>query len=435
MNYTHLHRTVSPFDPPVPPAPNRQEDLTSTNIYDEMNLGYSTVIIASHGFYTNFTDNYGDIFTPEQVNNLTNTNMPFLFYGDACTTSSYDVNNYSSGEKLIQLPNAGAIGVIGALRVSWYIEDDTNLEMLNRGNAKLFWKEFFGNKTFQQGKALYDSKVAYINSEYYKTGNSVLQGSTSFDFERKNILTYNLLGDPEVDIYTDIPTLAENPFPDEIYEGQVVSLTVRDINGKYVPRARVHLEGVNGKYYTGYADENGSLNLQLHVNENETYNVTITGHNLIQSSFNFTTLSDNDKPELNKILFTPTNPSTADKIIFDIEIYDNESVMESVYLLLTKNDFRNYDYYSQPYDLLSQRNNVTIIVDQLASGSYTFLVFARDYANNTNIFYDDSFRFSIPESTLDFILPFTVIIIIGIAGISIYILLRGIKHRKLFEEK
>jgi len=33
-------------------------------------------------------------------------------------------------------------------------------------DAKLFWEEFFLNKKFQQGRALFDSKVAYINSDY-----------------------------------------------------------------------------------------------------------------------------------------------------------------------------------------------------------------------------------------------------------------------------
>ncbi|GAH93296.1 unnamed protein product, partial [marine sediment metagenome] len=90
-----------------------------------------------------------------------------LVYLDACSMSSYDVNDGSIGETLIKRIDAGAIGVIGGLRVTWYFEDDENLEKLNRGNAKLFWEVFFEQKKFQQGRALYDSKVAYINSDYY----------------------------------------------------------------------------------------------------------------------------------------------------------------------------------------------------------------------------------------------------------------------------
>ncbi|HEC40857.1 hypothetical protein LCGC14_0677490 [marine sediment metagenome] len=78
MEFTHLPRTVSFFDPPMPPLPNRQEDLSSTNIKTEMDLGYSVAMIASHGFYSYFQDTYGTIFNTSQAGNLNNTNMPFL---------------------------------------------------------------------------------------------------------------------------------------------------------------------------------------------------------------------------------------------------------------------------------------------------------------------------------------------------------------------
>ncbi len=436
MDFTHLHRTVSPYDPPVPPAPNRQEGLTKENIFDEMNLGYSTAIIGSHGYFLNFQDSYGgNILTLQQVNALTNTNMPFLFYGDACTTSSYDINDNSIGEALIKKDNAGAIGVIGSLRVSWYFEEDYSLAALNRGNAKLFWKEFFENKKFQQGRALYDSKVAYINSDYYKIGSQIgdkiIQGSTIYDYERKNLLTYNLLGDPEVDIYTNIPQNASNPFNMSIYEGQLISVIIKDINGKIIPRARVHLESSDGKDYTEYADENGLLKLQLLTQENETYNVTITGHNLKRSSFNFTTIPDNDKPELRKLTRTPKHPFTSDKITFDIDVVDNYSGIESVYLILSKDNFTTFNYYSLSNILLENNDNLAITIDQLFSGDYSFLIYARDYANNTNIFYNDSFRFSIPKPIMDYILPVSLVVIIGITGISSYVLFKGMKKHSL----
>ncbi|GAF88783.1 unnamed protein product [marine sediment metagenome] len=46
--------------------------------------------------------------------------------------------------------------------------------------------------------------------------------------ERKNMLTYCLLGDPEVDIYTKIPIEVVNPFLESIYEGQLVSILIKD---------------------------------------------------------------------------------------------------------------------------------------------------------------------------------------------------------------
>ena len=162
-----------------------------------------------------------------------------------------------------------------------------------------------------------------MNSDYYKLGieieNTIMQGSTDLDFERKQLLSYCLLGDPEVDIYTNIPKPVLNPFTENIYEGQLVSIIIKDINSKIVPYARVHIRSSDGKYFTSYADEKGLASFRLPVQANEFYNVTITGHNLIKSHFNFTTLSDNNKPQLLGVECNPKYPSTSDNIFFTIK--------------------------------------------------------------------------------------------------------------------
>jgi len=430
MEFTHLHRTASPFDPSTPPVPNRQEGLTSTNVKTELDLGYSTAIIASHGKSSIFQDSYGYVYTGSQAVSSANNNMPFLLYGDACTTSSYDINDNSIGEILIKKQNAGAIGYIGGLRVTWYYEYDENLEKLNRGNAKLFWEEFFLNKKFQQGKALYDSKVTYINSDYYTTGH----GSISHDSERKNLLTYNLLGDPEVDIYTNKPKLAINPFTEDIYEGQLVSIIIRDVNNSIVPNARVHLRTSDGKYFTTYVDENGIGKFRLPAQANETYNVTITGHNLIPTYFNFTTLPDDSKPEIIRLDRITENPFTSDIINFNGEAYDNYSGIESIYVLISDDNFENYMHFSISNELLENQNVFTLKTDKFKPGQYSYCMVSRDYANHTQILQDNTFNFTIPKPIIDYILPVSLILIVGIAGLSVYIILKGIKtYTRIYE--
>ncbi len=424
IEFTHLHKEYSPYDPPVPPAPNRQEDLTSTNINSELNnLGYSTVIIASHGFVTDFTDvSEGSIYTASQASSANNINKPALFYGDACTTSSYDVGDGSIGEILIKQPDAGAIGYIGALRVTWYFEDDEDLAMLNRGNAKLFWKEFFNEKKFQQGRALYDSKVAYMESDHFSEG----WGSLNQEWERKNILSYNLLGDPEVDIYTNKPANASNPFIQDIYEGQLITTTIKDIKGKTVPYARVHLKASDGKYRTVYGDINGKVSFRLPAQANETYNVTITGHNLTPSFFNFITLSDNSKPEFIDEDCSPEYPTVSDNVCFDIEVHDSQSGIESVYLLKSDDDdFEKYTYYKMVHRLEVDKDDYKYTVNKLDPGKYYFLVVARDWANNKEILDKDSFEISIPIPLMDYILIISLVMVIAMAGISIFIAYHG----------
>ncbi|MFX1312544.1 MAG: C25 family cysteine peptidase [Promethearchaeota archaeon] len=410
VNYTHLVEEGG--------------NLTQSNLISSFNNGYSTVIMAGHGSPTAFYRNPSRIgYTSSDASSSTNNYMPSLVYLDACSTSCYDVNDNNLGEVLIKKINGGAIGAIGALRFSYYFENDDNLEKLNRGNAKLFWEEFFLNKKFQQGRALYDSKVSYINSDYYQRG----EGSTDYDFERKNILTYCLLGDPEVDIYTNKPQNALNPFTDNIYQGQLVSLVIRDNNNQLVPNARIHFKTLDGIYYTVYADANGVVKFRVPMHSTQLYNVTITGHNLIPSNFNFMTLTDNSMPELREVICNPQNPTTADTIYFNIKAFDNYSGLESVYLFLSKDNFKQFTNYSVSNGILDDDNLFMLETENLKPGKYSYLVLLRDYANNTKIIYKNSFNFTISIPLINYILPISLVVIIGAAGISIFIFYKGMQ--------
>ena len=423
MNFTHLHRTTTFFTPEVPPSPNDEGLLTSFKT--KFNQGYSTVLFAGHGAYNQFADDGGQIYRSSDANSASNAYMPSLIYADACTTSPYDINSRDSniGEILIKKDQSGAIGFIGGLRVTWYFADDPNLEMINRANAKLFWKAFFEEKKFQQGKALYDSKVSYINSDYFTRGTTSLEN----DFERKNILTYCLLGDPELDVYTNKPKLVINPFTEPIYEGQLVSTTIKDVDERIVPYARVHLETLDGKYHTAYADIQGNVKFRVPNQENEVYNIIITGHNLIPSYFNFTVFPDDIKPQLVGIEHNPKNLVNFKKINFDIEIQDNSSGIESVYFFVTKNNFINYSYYVLSNSYEENRELFTFTINTLMPDEYSYFILSRDYANNTNSFYNSEFKFTVHKPIIEDYFIFFVILVIGIVGISVFIGFKGIK--------
>ena len=423
MNFTHLSDYTGKYYPLEPSSfsPTEPfEDLTQAKVSQNMTAGYSTVIMAGHGdnydVYSRLLPTSAKIYDVNDARNIGNINMPSLVYIDACETSSYDKNDDNLCELLLNATHAGAIGVIGGLRLTFYYDDDTNLEKLNRGNAKLFWKEFFVGKKFQQGKALYDSKLAYMNSDYFNRGAATMNE----EWQRKNVLTYCLLGDPDVDIYTDIPINASNSFIDNVYASQLFSTTIKDKNGNAVSYARVHLRTNDGIYHTVYADINGIVNFRLPPYIGKTYNVTITGHNLIPSYFNFTTIPDFIIPEINKEDFEPKKPTVSDKISFGAEVYDFQSGLEKVYLLKSnEEDFDDYDYYTMFDTLQDNENNLyEYKIDKLDPGTYYFAIVARDWANNYLIIYDKDFEINIPIPLTNYILIISSIIIIGVVGVS-----------------
>jgi hypothetical protein len=428
MNFTHLAKTTSSFTPAIPPTPNSLDDLNVTSFRNKFDSGYSTVIIAGHSDPTVITDDSHTVYyNNADALSSSNLNMPSLFYADACTTSSYDMGDYSIGERLINEDGSGAIGYIGALRVDWYLEEDINLEKLNRGNAKLFWEVFFKEKKFQQGRALYDSKVLYMNSDYFERGDaSMIQ-----EWQRKNLLTYNLLGDPEVDIYTRKPEKVSNYFKEDLYEGQCVSFQVKDDLGRIVSRARINLKSSNGKYRTIYANINGQVDFRLPPGAHDNYNVTITGHNVIPSYHNFTTLPDTDNPIILEAYHSPLAPSVSDNLEFSIRARDNHSGIESIFVIISENNFIDYSINRHVNEFNENNEHFNFILNKEEPGSYTYVIIARDYLNKTSLYFNDNFNFTIKKPFIDVVLIITSILIVGLVGVSSLItLVRLNKYNK-----
>jgi hypothetical protein len=254
-------------------------------------------------------------------------------------------------------------------------------------------------------------------------------GSLDQEWERKNILSYNLLGDPEVDIYTSTPLNATNPFTGAVYEGQLISRIIRNENGSIVPYARVHMRTEDGKYRTVYANRKGEVNFRIPAQDNENYNVTITGHNLIPSFFNFTTLSDGFDPDFLDDDKSPEEPTVSANINFEVDVVDSQSGIESVYLLKSNDDdFDEYDYYEMSNSFKEDIEDYEYTLDKLKPGDYYFLILARDWANNIEILDDKSFKISIPVPLMDYLLFITSLMIFGVIGISVFVIYKKNKE-------
>jgi len=400
MNFTHLYKTTDfSVDTDVDP-PDEVLELNINNFDTKFDDGYSTVMFAGHGSPTQFESRaLGTFYTSSEALSCSNLGAPSLVYACACTTSPYDKTDDNLGEILIKKSNAGAIGYIGALRVTWYVLNDYEFQVMNRGNAKLFWKVFFEDNTYQQGKALYDSKIAYMNSLYFNFFSSIKK-----EWERKNLLTYNLLGDPEVDIFTSIPVEATETIPDIVYGGELIEVNITNKRGNLVPYARIHITNNEGTYHTVYADEFGVAKFRIPHDVGKTYNYTISGHNLIPTTFNFTTISDETDPVINQCIRLPENPTISTNLNFHIEVNESETGTESIFVLLSKTNFKDYFYYQIKNDYNQNENNFSIVIHKLEPGYYKYCIFVRDYNNNSNIEYNNSFEFRINNPITDYFL-------------------------------
>lgn len=425
-NFTHLYEANAFFednDLITPPPPNNQSERLIEDFVSEFNRGYSTVIFAGHGNPNKFQDLSNPVYSYLDASSASNIYMPSLVYGDACTTSSYD-DNGSIGENLILNEHGGAIGYIGGLRVTWYYDEDYDLEALNRACAKWFWYEFFENHAYQQGKALYDSKVTYLTSDHFSEG----AGNLNYEWERKNLLTYCLLGDPEVDIYTNVPGNISNPFPEKVYEGQFLSLDLNDQYGRDAQFARVNLKTKDGKYRTVYADEDGIAEFRLLPQDNKTYEVIITGHNVIPTYFNFTTLKDEGKPVFRSGKITPEDPTVTDNVCFEVDAYDSYSGIEGMFAIVSDDDFDTYHVHTISNLTVEIQEYFEKPIKKLDPGQYHYFFIARDYAGNIEYMYDSDLEFTIPIPLMSYVLVLSMIIIAAILAASSLMLYRQRKN-------
>jgi hypothetical protein len=241
------------------------------------------------------------------------------------------------------------------------------------------------------------------------------------------------LGDPELEIYTDKPVVVLNPIEEDIYEGQNVSINIKNIHNESTPNARICITSDNKLYRTLYADNEGNCNFIIPALKDKEYKIVITGHNVISSHFNFTTHLDTIKPEIEVLNMIQEKTNEIDTITFSAKAYDLYSGIENVFILLSKNDFEDFLILPMRKNDLDENYISELFNDNLLPGKYSYLAIARDFANNTNIIYDESFNFEvIGENQKDyiFLIYFLIIFsIIGLIGISIFLIYRKYQRK------
>lgn len=313
-----LYQTSTSYTPPSP-----YTLLTKPNLIAAWNQGAALLNMAGHGDPASF----GGYTTPsaftwyltrDDVASINNANKLPLVYIFSCSSGAFDVKEAGSppaslgdslSEMLLLRNNSGAIAVVSAARTSYYFPTDKAFEALNRGQNRFFWREFMMNREYQPGRALFLSLQSYIEMFINKYWNVDLNWDEDLAtrenylayqyYLRKNILTYNLLGDPEMRIRTAMPkAFAATSFPARMHAGDRLVVEARADDGTLVAGARVLVNG-SGYYITTTTDRNGRACIDIPVNVSlagTNMTVTLAGHNMVQASKTMTLLEDTSPP-------------------------------------------------------------------------------------------------------------------------------------------
>ncbi|MBN2565032.1 MAG: hypothetical protein JXB46_04920, partial [Candidatus Eisenbacteria bacterium] len=213
---------------------------TTQQVRDAFNDGRSLGIYSGHGAVTYWAD--GPVFQASDVNNLTNTDMLPLVHSYSCLTGQFSSSCF--GETWTNAVDKGAVVFWGSSVTSYWDQDD----VLERGAFKAMFSEGYIWACGISHRALY---------WLYDTYGS---GSTT----RRYFEMYNILGDPSLDVWTDVPGTLNASYPGTFpVGGGAFDITVTS-GGSPVESALVCVaRDADGVYETGYTNASGQASLAL----------------------------------------------------------------------------------------------------------------------------------------------------------------------------
>lgn len=255
--------------------------FTLTKVYDShttnhrtatisaLNAGQNLVNHADHSYIDvmgtgDFHHGWG-IYNSD-VDALTNDNQLSIIVSCGCDPNRMDANDCIAEHFVLYNPNQAGVAFNGNTRSGWYFAGDPY--SLSNALDKQWWVGLFSRNKYNLGQTIIDSKHNFDHSDVY---------------EKQCEWTFNLLGEPEMPIWTDAPDSFDVTHPSTIPPGTSSFLVhVEDATTHAaVNLAYVCLWKANDVYLTGYTNTSGDVTFNPSPSTEGTVYVTVTKHNYI----------------------------------------------------------------------------------------------------------------------------------------------------------
>ncbi|UCG89619.1 MAG: hypothetical protein JSU57_03860 [Candidatus Heimdallarchaeota archaeon] len=253
--------------------------INESNVIEEVSNGVGVGMFDAHGSTTEMfrmifkTDSDNDslfdygldrsssapiISTSSAINTGGKYGIYFLC---ACSTGTFTSSRDCLSEHILRTVGIGCIASSGSAYYDsgWY--DGEHGGWYTQGLSSRFWEQFFKNGNNHPGKAFIEAKLDYIN-DYLR-----LNGKRE-DTE-KTLIQYNLMGDPEVPVWTTIPSQLNYTVSNANYQ------TILEVFSDNQAISQVAVTLLNSTYYwQGITNNEGTVTLP--ISSNELNNLTLT---------------------------------------------------------------------------------------------------------------------------------------------------------------
>ena len=239
-------------------------NLSEEAMIESLNVGYGMGHWEGHGNQYGIYMSGNPFLSSEDADTLHNQDKLGIAISIACWTGAWDSvpNGDCFAEHLINSPDGGLVAVMMNSRYGWgaYV----NGQYVPGPSEKLdttFFSGIFDHGVYRVGDALAYAKDLWAPYAWPES----IEVDSSLDYLRWCIYELNLLGDPEMPLWTDTPgnlDVAHNPV--HPVGGAAFSVTVADSSsGTPVESAYVCISSPNDTsiYATGWTDASGSVDL------------------------------------------------------------------------------------------------------------------------------------------------------------------------------
>lgn len=192
------------FDSTITKLYESEGTLNLNSFRDALNSGQNIVNHYGHGSTGGFSIG-PSWWSSTSMDNLINSPRHSLFYTISCLSNAFDFSD-CCGEHFINNPNGGGVAYIGNSRYGWGVQGSPSGGPGPRLDMR-FFAELFQFDHCQAGVTLAQSKAYYVPS------------AQSDRYYKWTLYALNLLGDPELPIWTDIPGELEVTHVEKILPG------------------------------------------------------------------------------------------------------------------------------------------------------------------------------------------------------------------------
>ncbi len=239
---------------------------SSASVISAMNEGYAIINHDGHG-WVNYMGTGEEGLLSEDIDSLTNSPRNSIIFSIGCWTNAFDFND-CIGEEFLKNPRGGGVAYIGNGSYGWGSPGNPGYGYSDRFDAE-FYKKIYKDSIFEIGKALGMDKAHFIAF------------SRDRNVYRWHQYQLNLLGDPELNVWTDIPKNLQVLYPPSVPEnGGTIRVIVKD-GDRPLKGARVCLWKSTELYLRRNTSNNGEVVFSLPHLSGGKLQLTVTAHNFL----------------------------------------------------------------------------------------------------------------------------------------------------------